>query len=716
MDHKVIALQYMFTGMAMALLGGFMAYVFRMQLAFPGIEVPFFGLVSPADYNALITNHGAIMIFWVAMPVLIAAFGNYLIPLMIGCDDMVFPKLNRLSYQIFLLSSIVLLASFFVQGGGFGGAWTSYPPLSSKAEYNLTPLGSSIWLVAVALEFVAFLMGGINFVTTAMNSRAPGMKMYDIPMVVWMIVIASILFMASVGPLIAGAVMLFMDQQVGTAFFDPDKGGDPILWQHLFWFFGHPEVYVVLLPAVGIVAEIITVFARKKLFAYKTVLYTAFGTGVLSFTVWAHHQFIAGVDPRMVHVFTVTTLLISIPIAEMMFVYIATLYGGSIRFATPMLWALSFIATFLIGGVTGIFLGASGADIYMHDTYFVLAHFHYTFYPIAIIGTFAGFTFWFPKMFGRMMNETLGKIHFWLTIIPFNCIFIPLFVLGMAGQHRRIYDFTQFPELAAYQDWRVFATVSLVVMLGAQVIFIWNTFYSIFKGEKAPDNPWNSNTLEWTTATPPPHGNWKELPTVYRGPYEYSHPDREEDYWPQNSAQLTGGKFGRLAAGESRPAGTARLRRASGGLTQSLTGGHLDEAHCNDTLRCWHAHGPAGGVVGDRLGDRDLRWSARLVHHAPAGARCLADPVRRDEHDDRRREHLRAADVEPDRGARSSAGREGQRQAGREATSCTPSSGRAPSSASRRTSGTRRSATATRSRRTPSGRSTTRPPGSTRST
>jgi cytochrome c oxidase subunit 1 len=533
-DHKVIALQYMFTGMAMALIGGFMAYAFRMQLAFPGMDVPGFGLVSPAQYNALITNHGAIMIFWVAMPVLIAAFGNFCIPLMLGCDDMVFPKLNRLSYQIFLLSSIVLLTSFFVEGGGFGGAWTSYPPLSSKAEYSLTPLGSSIWLVAVALEFVAFLLGGINFVTTAMNSRAPGMKMYDIPMVVWMIVIASILFMASVGPLIAGAVMLFMDQQLGTAFFDPDRGGDPILWQHLFWFFGHPEVYVVLLPAVGITAEIITVFARKKLFAYKTVLYTAFGTGILSFTVWAHHQFIAGIDPRMAHVFTVTTLLISIPIAEMMFVYIATLYGGSITFSTPMLWALGFIATFLIGGVPGIFLGASGADIYLHDTYFVLAHFHYTFYPIAIIGTFAGVTYWFPKMFGRMMDERLGKIHFWGSIIPFNVIFIPLFILGAAGQHRRIYDFTNFPELAAMQHWRVVATVAMLVMLGFQVVFLYNFFRSMFRGEKAGKNPWKANTLEWSADSPPPHGNWAELPTVYRGPYEYSHPDRDEDYWPQH--------------------------------------------------------------------------------------------------------------------------------------------------------------------------------------
>jgi len=533
-DHKMIAMQYMFTGMAMALIGGFFAYVFRMQLAFPGSEVPFWGIVTPAQYNALITNHGAIMIFWVAMPVLIAAFGNFLIPLMIGCDDMVFPRINRLSYQIFLLSALVLIASFLVENGGFGGAWTAYPPLSAKSQYSLTPLGSSMWLVAVALEFVAFLLGGINFVTTAMNSRAPGMKLYDIPIVVWMIVIASILFMASVGPLIAGAIMLFMDQNLHTHFFDPNAGGDPILWQHLFWFFGHPEVYVVLLPAVGITAEVMTVFARKKLFAYRTVLFTTFATGVLSFTVWAHHQFIAGIDPRMAHVFTITTLLISIPIAEMMFVFIATLYGGDIHLKTPMLWALAFIAEFLIGGVTGIFLGASGADIYFHDTYFVLAHFHYTFFPIAIIGVYAGVTFWYPKMFGKMMNDTLGKIHFWGTIIPFNCIFIPLFVLGAAGQHRRIYDFTNFPELAQYQDIRVFATMSLVVMLLFQFVFIYNFFSSLRKGKDAGPNPWQSNTLEWTTESPPGHGNWKELPTVYRGPYEYNTPGRSEDYWPQN--------------------------------------------------------------------------------------------------------------------------------------------------------------------------------------
>ncbi|MCP5065385.1 MAG: cytochrome c oxidase subunit I, partial [bacterium] len=350
-DHKMIAKQYLFTGMAMALIGGFFAYCFRMQLAFPGMEVPAYGVVSASEYNSLVTNHGTIMIFWVAMPVLIAAFGNFLIPLMIGADDMVFPKINRLSFQIFLLSAIVLLGSFFVEGGAFGGAWTSYPPLSAKAEFSLTPLGSTLWLVAVALEFVAFLLGGINFITTAMNARAPGMRPFDVPAVVWMIVIASVIFMLSVGPLIAGAIMLLFDQVLGTGFYDPGKGGDPILWQHMFWFFGHPEVYVVLLPALGITAEIIAVFSRKSLFGFRLIIYSSIGIGVLSFVVWAHHRFGAGIDPRMANIFTVTALLISVPVAEMIFLYIGTLYGGSIRLTTPMLWALAFIAEFLIGGV-----------------------------------------------------------------------------------------------------------------------------------------------------------------------------------------------------------------------------------------------------------------------------------------------------------------------------------------------------------------------------
>ncbi|HXH11712.1 MAG TPA: cbb3-type cytochrome c oxidase subunit I [Alphaproteobacteria bacterium] len=536
LDHKVIAMQYLFTGMAMALIGGYFAYVFRMQLAFPGAEVPGFGTVTPVDYNALVTNHGSIMIFWVAMPVLIAAFGNYLIPLMIGCDDMAFPRLNRLSYQIFLVSALVLITSFFMPGGGFGGAWTAYPPLSAKANYNLTPSGATLWLVAVMLEFIAFLLGGINFIVTVMNARAPGMRWTDIPIVIWMIVIASIVFMASAGPLMAGAVMLLFDQTLGTGFYDPARGGDPILWQHLFWFFGHPEVYVVLLPAMGIVAEVITVFARKKLFAYKVVLFTAIATGLLSFFVWAHHQFVAGIDPRMANVFSVTTLLISIPIAEMLFVYIATLYGGSIRFTTAMLFALAFLAEFLIGGVTGIFLGAAGADLYFHDTYFVVAHFHYTFFPIAIIAVFAGIYYWYPKMFGRHLSEALGKIHFWGTVVPFNFIFLPLFFLGAAGQHRRIFNFQNFSELASpsFQQLRVVATVSLVIMLLFQLPFLFNFIYSMFRGKKAERNPWRANTLEWLAPSPPPHGNFEALPEVYRPPYEYSIPGRKEDYWPQH--------------------------------------------------------------------------------------------------------------------------------------------------------------------------------------
>ncbi len=536
-DHKIIAMQYLFTGMAMGLLGGFLAYVFRMQQGFPNQSVPGFGLVTPQKYNSVVTMHGTIMIFWVAMPILIAAFGNFLIPLMIGCDDMAFPRINRLSYQIFFLSSVVILLSFFVKGGAFGGAWTAYPPLSSNGQYNLTPAGAVLWLLGVALEFVAFLMGGLNFTVTVMNSRAPGMKMFDIPLVVWMIILANVIFMGSVGPLIAGAVMLLFDMVLNTGFYDPTRGGDPLLWQHLFWFFGHPEVYIVLLPAMGIVADVIAVFARKKIFGYKTILYTSWGVGVVSFVVWAHHQFVAGIDPRMANIFSITTLLISIPITEMIFLYIATLYGGSIRFDTPMLWALGFVAEFLIGGVTGIFLGSSGSDIYLHDTYFVIAHFHYTFVPIAIISVFSGITFWFPKMFGRMMNETLGKIHFWGTIIPFNFIFIPLFITGLSGDQRRIFSYAQFAEQArpALQHLRTLSTISLLVMLAFQMVFLFNFISSLISGKRAEANPWRSATLEWTVPSPPPHGNFAEMPTVYRGPYEYGVPGRADDYWPQSA-------------------------------------------------------------------------------------------------------------------------------------------------------------------------------------
>src|SRR3989339_563291 len=535
-DHKYIGLQYLWTSLFMGAVGGFMAYVFRMQLAWPGESVPLFGVVTPQNYNALLTNHATIMIFWVAMPMLIAAFGNILIPLMIGCDDMVFPRLNRLSYQIFFVSTVVLFLSFLVPGGGFGGSWTSYPPLSARAEYSLTPWGSSLWVLAVALEIVAFLVGGINFMTTTMNSRAPGMKMMDIPMVVWMINLAVVLFMFSVGPLVAGAIMLLLDQQLGTSFYIPSGGGAPVLFQHLFWFFGHPEVYVLLLPTFGFMAEVVTTFARKKLFAYKTILFSAFMTGILSMIVWAHHQFIAGIDPRMANIFSITTILISIPLAIIYLAYIWTFYGGSIKYELPMMWASAFLVIFLVGGLTGLFFGSSALDIYFHDNTFVVAHFHYTLMPITFFGGFTAITYWYPKIFGRKMLHGLGVIHFWGTVIPFNGIFIPLFMLGLAGQHRKIYDYTHFPDLMqpGFQQLREFATISLVVLALFQLLFVYSMVMSMKTGEVAGNDPWGGTTLEWQCPSPPPHGNFATLPTVYRGPYEYSVPGSDKDVLPQN--------------------------------------------------------------------------------------------------------------------------------------------------------------------------------------
>ncbi|MDH5561111.1 MAG: cbb3-type cytochrome c oxidase subunit I, partial [Deltaproteobacteria bacterium] len=391
-------------------------------------------------------------------------------------------------------------------------------------------------VLAVALEIVAFLLGGINFLTTTMNARAPGMKWNDIPVVIWFINIAVVIFMLSVGPLVAGAVMLLMDQIVGTSFYIPSGGGDPLIFQHLFWFFGHPEVYVILLPEMGIVAEIFCVFSRKKIFGYKTIIYTTFLTGILSMIVWAHHQFIAGIDPKMATLFSITTIMISIPLALIFLSYIFTLYGGSITFETPMLWALGMVAEFMVGGLTGIYLGSSAIDIYMHDNSFTVAHFHYTLVPVVFFGGFAGITYWFPKMFGKMMNRPLDLIHFWGTTIFFNGVFIPIFFLGMAGQHRKIYDYSAFEDMSdpIYVKMRVFSTVCTIFLLLSQIPFVINFFLSMKKGKDAGRNPWRANTLEWTTVSPPPHGNFETLPTVYRGPYEYSLPDMEEDFLPQN--------------------------------------------------------------------------------------------------------------------------------------------------------------------------------------
>lgn len=540
-DHKVIGMQYLITGILMALVGGFLSYLFRMQLAFPGESIPGFGKLAASQYNIAITMHGTIMVFWVAMPILLAAFGNFLIPLMVGADDMAFPTLNMMSYQVFFISTVVLLVSFFVPGGAFAAGWTAYPPLSAGTYAGskdfLSNMGGHLWIIAIALEFIAFLMGGINFLVTSFNMRAPGLSWFRLPVVVWMLDLAVLLFMFSIGPLLAGAIMLLFDRTVGTGFYDPAQGGDPILFQHLFWFFGHPEVYVMLLPTLGFLCEILATFARKPIFGYKYILYFTFGAALLSFIVWAHHQFVSGINPRMANFFSLTTLLISVPFTVIVFASIATLWRGNIQFSVPMLWAVGFVAEFMIGGVTGVYLGSSAFDIYAHDTYFVIAHFHYALIPTVVFGGFAAIHFWYPKFMGRMPNETLGKWHFWITAIAFNGIFLPLFFTGLMGEHRRIFDYSAWPSLMTDEMklYRKFATTSLLVLLAAQPLFFINMIYSYFKGAWAVNNPYKANSLEWSVPSPPPHGNFPEVPTVYRGAYEFSVPGREADYWPQDA-------------------------------------------------------------------------------------------------------------------------------------------------------------------------------------
>ncbi|MBM4345829.1 MAG: cbb3-type cytochrome c oxidase subunit I [Deltaproteobacteria bacterium] len=550
-DHKVIGLQYMFTGLAMALLGGFLAYVMRSQLAHPGTPVAGFGTVSNAEYNAIVTLHGTIMVFWVAMPVLVAGFGNYLIPLLIGTDDMAFPKLNLMSFWTFFLSTVVLILSMFVPGGASGSGWTTYPPLSAKPAFTGVGLGLDLWIVAVALEFVAFLMGGVNFITTAINRRAKGMGLWDLPLFVWEEVIASIIFMLSVGPLVAGALMLLADRNLNTGFFDAAAGGDPLLFQHLFWFFGHPEVYVLLLPALGILAEVLTVCARKAIFGYRLIVWSTIVAGLLSFIVWAHHQFISGIDPRLASPFSLTTILISVPFAITLFCYMATLYQGSIRYTVAMLFAMAMLAEFLLGGVTGIINGSAAADIYVHDSYFVVAHFHYTLFPIVFLAPFAGFYHWYPKFFGRHLNHGLGLLHFYGTIVFFNLCFLPMFALGMMGHQRRIADPNAFGYLAHGQHYQQLATWGAIGLLVLQIPFIVNIFLSLRKGAPAEANPWRGTTLDWAVPSPPPHGNFEAPPVCYRGPYVYGVPGAADDFVPQHMPPGPGAPTARVPDGDA---------------------------------------------------------------------------------------------------------------------------------------------------------------------
>ncbi len=549
-DHKVIGKQYLTLGLLWALLGGFFAYMMRWQLAWPETQVPltqwipepymFDGYMGPEFYNMLVTMHGTIMVFFVAMPILLGAFGNFLIPLMIGARDMAFPRLNMLSFWILTLASIVMLLSFLVPGGAAASGWTAYAPLSAKAEYTGVAWGQNLWILALALEFSSFLLGGVNFLTTIINLRAPGLSMFRLPLFVWMQATAAILFMLSVGPLIAGAIMLLFDRITGAGFFLPEQGGQPLLWQHLFWFFGHPEVYVIMLPGMGIALEIFPVFCRKPIFGYRPIVYSTIGAGLLSFIVWAHHMFVSGMNPWLAMPFSITTILISVPFALIVFAMIATLWRGSISFPSPMLFAVGTLLMFIIGGVTGIFNGSAPADIYFHDTYFVVSHFHYTLFSAVFFGGFAGLYYWFPKMFGRMMQETLGKIHFVLTFVGFNAVFLPMFLVGTGGMMRRIANPLQYDFLQPLQPLNIFITVSAIGLLLAQGVFVVNFFWSLLAGRRAESNPWQANTLEWVTSSPPPHENFVTIPVVHRGPYEYSPPNHSTDWLPQDQPLSNG--------------------------------------------------------------------------------------------------------------------------------------------------------------------------------
>jgi cytochrome c oxidase subunit 1 len=535
-DHKVIAKQYLTLSLFWAVIGALTAYLIRWQIAHPDTEAFGWGFIEPQVYNEFVTMHGTIMVFFVAMPLLLSVFGNFLIPLMIGAQDMAFPKLNALSFWIFFLASVVLLSSFFVPHGAAAAGWTGYPPLSAKNEYTGGGYGMDLWLLALALEFASFLLGGINFLTTTMNMRAPGLTWLRLPVVVWMQLTAAVIFMLSVGPLVAGAILLLMDRNLGTTFYLADGGGDPLLWQHLFWFFGHPEVYVLLLPGVGIMLEVITVFARKPVFAYRPIIYATIVAGFLSFIVWAHHQYISGMDPRLAMPFSITTIIISVPFALVIFSIIATLWGSNMSLHSPMLFALGTLGVFIFGGLTGIFNGSAPVDIYIHDTYFVVAHFHYTLFSNVFFSGFAGIYFWFPKMFGRMMNERLGKIHFWLTFIFFNGVFIPMHLVGLRGMMRRISNPMQYEFLKPIEPLNMFITLMAILLILSQVVFVVNFFWSMMRGPKAEDNPWQANTLEWTTSSPPPHANFAATPAVYRWPYDYSLPDAATDWLAQNNA------------------------------------------------------------------------------------------------------------------------------------------------------------------------------------
>ena len=556
MDHKMISRQFLITGIIMGIIGMGMSLLFRLQLAWPDEQFGILetllgkwgkdGKIDPNFYMGLVTIHGTIMVFYVLTAGLSGTFSNLLIPLQVGARDMASPFLNMLSYWFFFMSSVVLLISIFVETGPASAGWTVYPPLSAlEKAMPGSGMGMTLWLVAIALFIVSSLLGGINYISTVLNMRTKGMSMNRMPLTIWAFFFTAILGVLSFPVLLGAALFLIFDRSFGTSFYLSDIylegvgaleniGGSPVLYQHLFWFLGHPEVYIILMPALGITSEVISTNARKPIFGYTAMVISLMGIAILSFIVWGHHMFITGMNPFLGSVFMILTLIIAVPSAVKAFNYLATLWKGNLRFTPAMLFSIGLVSFFISGGLTGIYLGNAAMDIQLHDSYFVVAHFHLVMGSAAIFGMFAGIYHWFPKMFGRMMNNTLGYFHFWFTFISAYLVFFPMHFMGLAGVPRRYYQFTLLKEFDVWMDVNKLITVAAIIGGIAQLFFLWNFFYSIFKGKKSTQNPWESNTLEWSSPVEHLHGNWPgEIPTVYRGPHEYSRPDRELDYFPQ---------------------------------------------------------------------------------------------------------------------------------------------------------------------------------------
>jgi len=542
LDHKVIGLQYFFLALTSVFVGMFLSLLMRIHLIWPTAVLPLVGTIQPETYLSLLTMHGTIMVFFVLTTAPQGGFGNYFLPIQIGAPDMAFPVLNMLSFWTTFVGFVVIICAFFVTGGAPLHGWTGYAPLSALPSAGPgEQLGADLWITSIAIFCVASLMGALNFLTTTLDMRAKGMTMMRMPLTCWSWFITAILGLLAFGVLLSAGILLLMDRNLGTSFYVPlvvvngqimgHKGGSPLLWQHLFWFFGHPEVYIAILPGMGVTSQILSTFSRKPIFGYRAMVYAMLSIGFLGFMVWGHHMFMSGMSPYSAFAFSILTMCIGVPSAIKTFNWLGTMYKGRIRFHTPMLYAIGFVSLFVSGGLSGPFLAQPVLDIQLHDTYFVVGHFHLIMGVAAIFGIFAATYYWFPKMFGRMMNETWGKLHFFLTLAGTYAIFMPMHYLGMAGQTRRYSQFTEVAYQTKLLPLQTFMTYAAFVTIAAQFIFVINLFWSMFKGPKASDNPWESTTLEWTTATPPPHDNFGGVtPVVHHGPYEYGVPGAAKDY------------------------------------------------------------------------------------------------------------------------------------------------------------------------------------------